>query len=164
MSRIGLYTGSFDPVTLGHLDIMRRALRLVDQLIVAVGRNASKATMMSPDARHALIERVAVEDLKTDRIKAALFNSLTVDFAKERNVDVIIRGLRNSSDMDFEAGMAGMNHAMNGDIETVFLFAHPEHSAISATLVRQIHQMGGDITPFVPKSVLEFMKKRMDRG
>ena len=159
MSRIGLYTGSFDPVTLGHLDIMRRGLRLVDQLIVAVGRNASKATMMSPDARRALIDLVAVQELKTDKIKGSLFNGLAVDFAKEQNVSVIIRGLRNSLDMDFEAGMAGMNHVMNGDIETVFLFARPEHSAISGTLVRQIHQMGGDITPFVPKSVLEFMKK-----
>ena len=159
MSRIGLYTGSFDPVTLGHLDIMRRGLRLVDQLIVAVGRNASKATMMSPDARRTLIDQVAAQELKTDKIKAALFNGLTVDFAKEQNVSVIIRGLRNSLDMDFEAGMAGMNHVMNEDIETVFLFARPEHSAISGTLVRQIHQMGGDVTPFVPKSVLEFLKK-----
>ncbi len=158
MSRIGLYTGSFDPVTVGHVDIMRRALNLVDQLIVAVGRNSSKATMMMPDVRQKLIARVAVQELKTDKIEAALFNSLTVDFAKEQGVSVIIRGLRNGSDMDFEAGMAGMNRVMNEDIETIFLLARPEHSAISATLVRQIHQMGGDISPFVPKSVFEFMQ------
>ncbi len=158
MKRIGLYTGSFDPMTVGHMDIMSRALRLVDELIVGVGRNSTKATMMAPDVRRNLIERVAAQELKTNKIKAALFNGLTVDFAKKHGVSVIIRGLRNSSDMDFEAGMAGMNHMMNGDIETMFLLARPEYSAISATLVRQVHQMGGDISQFVPKSIFESMK------
>ena len=158
MLRIGLYTGSFDPVTVGHVDIMSRALRMVDELIVGVGRNSTKATMLPPEARRDLIEKVAQQDLETDRIKAAFFSGLTVNFAAEQGVSVIIRGLRNSSDMDFESGMAGMNHMMNGDIETIFLLSRPEYSAISATLVRQVHQMGGDISGFVPKSIFESLK------
>ncbi len=159
MKRVGLYTGSFDPITLGHLDIMRRALLLVDKLIVAVGRNASKATMLSPDARQKMLETLAKDELKTDKIQADSFSGLTVDYAKQNGVNIIVRGLRDTSDMDFEAGMAGMNHAMNQDIETVFLLARPQHSFISSTLVRQVYQMGGDISPFVPASVQEALKK-----
>ena len=159
MDRVGLYTGSFDPVTIGHVDIMSRALVLVDRLIVAVGRNATKATMLSPDARRDLLQRVAEDELKTDKVEAALFNSLTVDFAKEHQVSILIRGLRDGSDMDFEASMAGMNHVMQNDIETVFLLARPAHAFITATLVRQVYQMGGDISPFVPKCVFETLSR-----
>jgi len=153
--RIGLYTGSFDRVTIGHVVIMSRALAFVDRLSVAVGRNATKATMLSPDARQDLLKRVAEEELQTDKIKAASFSGLTIDFAKEHGVSVLVRGLRNSSDMDFEAGMAGMNHVMHSELETIFLLARPAHVFITATLVRQIYQMGGDISPFVPPCVLE---------
>ena len=160
MSRIGLYTGSFDPLTVGHMDIIARASHIVDELIVAVGRNASKATMLSPDVRADLLKKIIEEELDADNIKASSFSHLAVDFAKAHDVSVIIRGLRDSSDLNMEVGMAGMNFAMNPNIETIFLFAKPEHSFISSSLVRQIYQMDGDISQFVPKSVLNFLKKR----
>jgi pantetheine-phosphate adenylyltransferase len=155
MARVGLYPGTFDPMTNGHLDVIRRALRLVDHLVVAIGVNATKTPLLSLEERFALIEKEAAPAAKKfgAKISTASFSGLVVDAADEHGANVIIRGLRGAVDFEYETQMVGMNRTMNPDVETVFLAASPETQFISSTLVRQIAGMGGDITPFVPASV-----------
>ncbi|MGB3810302.1 MAG: pantetheine-phosphate adenylyltransferase [Parvibaculum sp.] len=155
VKRIGIYPGTFDPMTNGHLDIIRRALSLVDHLVVAMGINATKAPMLSFDERAALIEAEAGPVAKKlgAKITTAAFSGLVVDAADAHGANVIIRGLRSGIDYEYEVQMVGMNRTMNPGVETVFLAASPETQFISSTLVRQIASMGGDISPFVPKRV-----------
>ncbi|MDR3500094.1 MAG: pantetheine-phosphate adenylyltransferase [Parvibaculum sp.] len=153
--RVGLYPGTFDPMTNGHLDIIRRALTLVDHLVVAIGVNATKTPMLSFEERAALIEAEAgpVARKLGARITTASFSGLVVDAADAHGANVIIRGLRGGIDYEYEVQMVGMNRTMNPRVETVFLAASPETQFISSTLVRQIAGMGGDISAFVPKRV-----------
>jgi pantetheine-phosphate adenylyltransferase len=153
--RTGIYPGTFDPMTNGHLDIIRRALTLVDHLVVAMGINATKAPMLSFEERAALIEAEAGPVAKKlgAKITTASFNGLVVDAADAHGANVIIRGLRGGIDYEYEVQMVGMNRSMNPRVETVFLAASPETQFISSTLVRQIASMGGDISRFVPKRV-----------
>lgn len=153
--RIGLYSGTFDPMTNGHLDIIRRALSLVDHLVVAIGINATKAPMLTFEERAALIEAEARPIAKKlgATISTTSFSGLVVDAADEHDASVIIRGLRGAVDYEYEVQMVGMNRTMNPRVETVFLTASPETQFISSTLVRQIAGMGGDISAFVPKRV-----------
>ncbi|MBX3447194.1 MAG: pantetheine-phosphate adenylyltransferase [Parvibaculaceae bacterium] len=155
MARIGLYPGTFDPMTNGHIDVIRRSLRLVDHLIVAIGINATKVPLLTLEERFALIEKEAAPTAKKlgAKISTASFSGLVVDAADEFGANVIIRGLRGAVDFEYETQMVGMNRVMNPKVETVFLAASPETQFISSTLVRQIAGMGGDITPFVPASV-----------
>ena len=155
MARIGLYPGTFDPMTNGHLDVIRRSLRLVDHLIVAIGINATKVPLLTLEERFQLIEKEAAPTAKKlgAKISTASFSGLVVDAADEFGANVIIRGLRGAVDFEYETQMVGMNRVMNPHDETVFLGASPETQFISSTLVRQIAGMGGDITPFVPASV-----------
>lgn len=157
MARIGLYPGTFDPITNGHIDIIRRSLRLVDHLIVGIGINATKVPMLSFDERKQLIES-ETEGLAREmggRVTVEGFEGLLVDVAAKLGASAIIRGLRGSVDYEYEAQMVGMNRVMNPAIETVFLAASPDTQFISSTLVRQIAGMGGDILPFVPPLVAE---------
>lgn len=153
--RIGIYPGTFDPMTNGHIDIIRRALTLVDHLVVAIGINASKTPMLTFEERAALIEAEAGPVAKKlgSKISTASFSGLVVDAADAHGANVIIRGLRGAVDYEYEVQMVGMNRVMNPQVETVFLTASPETQFISSTLVRQIAGMGGDISPFVPKRV-----------
>ncbi|MCE9649297.1 MAG: pantetheine-phosphate adenylyltransferase [Parvibaculum sp.] len=153
--RTGIYPGTFDPMTNGHLDIIRRALTLVDHLVVAMGINATKAPMLSFEERAALIEAEAGPIAKKlgAKITTASFSGLVVDAADAHGANVIIRGLRGGIDYEYEVQMVGMNRSMNPRVETVFLAASPETQFISSTLVRQIAGMGGDISRFVPKRV-----------
>ncbi len=153
--RTGIYPGTFDPMTNGHLDIIRRALTMVDHLVVAMGINATKAPMLSFEERAALIEAEAGPIAKKlgSRITTASFSGLVVDAADAHGANIIIRGLRGGVDYEYEAQMVGMNRIMNPRVETVFLAASPETQFISSTLVRQIASMGGDISRFVPKRV-----------
>lgn len=153
--RTGIYPGTFDPMTNGHLDIIRRALTMVDHLVVAMGVNATKTPMLSFEERVALIEAEAGPIAKKlgARITTASFGGLVVDAADAHGANIIIRGLRGGVDYEYEAQMVGMNRAMNPRVETVFLAASPETQFISSTLVRQIASMGGDISRFVPKRV-----------
>jgi len=158
--RIGIYPGTFDPITLGHLDIIKRASKLVDHLIIGVTTNPAKAPLFSDNERVAMIKR-ETRGLKGATIEVVAFNRLLMDFAIEKNAQIIIRGLRAVSDFEYEFQMAGMNDALNPEVETVFLMADARLQSIASRLVKEIASFGGDITPFVPKKVVEEVKTKM---
>jgi pantetheine-phosphate adenylyltransferase len=163
--RIGLYPGTFDPVTLGHLDIIKRAVKLVDHLVIGVATNPSKDPMFTLEERTAMLIREAAPlagPLNRGRatLEVKAFDTLLVKFAAEIGAGVIIRGLRAVSDFEYEFQMVAMNQRLNTEIETVFLMADPRHQAIASRLVKEIARLGGDITPFTPPSVAEALVKR----
>jgi pantetheine-phosphate adenylyltransferase len=157
----GLYPGTFDPVTLGHLDIIKRAVKLVDHLVIGVATNAAKAPMFTLDERVAMV-RSEAEKLAAGHATIAVvpFSSLLVKFAAEVGASVIIRGLRAVSDFEYEFQMVAMNQRLNTEIETVFLMADPRHQAISSRLVKEIALLGGDIAPFTPPAVAQALIQR----
>jgi len=160
---VGFYPGSFDPVTNGHLDVIERACKLVDTLVVAVGINPGKKTPLFAHAdRLALLEQVlAPIGKRTDtEFKVVDFGGLMVTAAREHGAKLIIRGLRDTTDYNYEMQMVGMNAQMAPDLQTVFLPSSPPVRHISATLVRQIAEMGGDISAFVPQLVLKALKSK----
>lgn len=153
--RTGLYPGTFDPVTLGHTDIVRRACSLVDRLVIGVAINRDKGPMFTLEERVAMIEtecRPICTELGTE-IVVHPFDNLLIHCAQEVGATVIVRGLRAVSDFEYEFQMVGMNRAMQDSIETVFLMADADHQAIASRLVKEIARLGGDITPFVPAAV-----------
>jgi pantetheine-phosphate adenylyltransferase len=160
--RVGLYPGSFDPVTLGHVDIVRRAARLVDRLVIAIGAHHDKHPLFSAEERVALARQVLEPEAKALGLNLAVttYDSLTVDAAKSANAAIVIRGLRDAGDYDYEMQMAGMNAALDPDVETVFLASSPGTRHIAASLVRQIAAMGGDVTSFVPPIVASSLKQK----
>jgi pantetheine-phosphate adenylyltransferase len=162
MPRIALYAGSFDPVTNGHLDVVGRAVRIADRLVLAIGLHAGKAPLFTADER-----LVMLEDTCTPLARAAgcelsciTFADLAVDVARRLGVSVLVRGLRDATDFDYEMQMAGMNGTMAPEIQTVFLPASPAVRPIAATLVRQIAAIGGDVSAFVPASVAARLKSK----
>ena len=161
MARIALYPGSFDPLTNGHVDMLTAAFRLCDRLVVAIGVHPAKAPMLSVDDRLELIGTVAGPLARQAgvTVTASTFDNLVVDFAREVGATILIRGLRDGTDLDYEMQMAGMNGTMAPWLQTVFLPASPGARHITATLVRQISAMGGDISPFVPPAVSERLKE-----
>jgi pantetheine-phosphate adenylyltransferase len=156
----GLYPGTFDPVTLGHLDIIKRAVKLVDHLVIGVATNAPKDPMFSLDERVTMVKAEA-EKLAVGHATIAVtpFSSLLVNFAAEVGASVIIRGLRAVSDFEYEFQMVAMNQRLSSEIETVFLMADPRHQAISSRLVKEIALLGGDIRPFTTPAVAEALIK-----
>lgn len=162
MTRIGFYSGSFDPVTLGHADVIERASQLVDKLVIGIGIHAAKAPMFSNEERVDMLRfetRGIVKSTGTE-IEIITFSNLAVQAAKEEGATVIFRGLRDGTDFDYEMQMAGMNDAMAPDIQTVFVAASPSVRHIAANLVRQIATMGGDVTPFVSAAVAKRLKSK----
>ncbi len=157
MTRIALYPGSFDPVTNGHLDIIRRAARLADKLVVAVGIHHGKAPLFPAEERIALLRQVIAEQAGA-AVEVVTFSGLVVDAMREAGAGILVRGLRDATDFDYEMQMAGMNAAMAPGIEIVFLPASVSHRHIAASLVRQIAAMGGDVSPFVPEIVAARMR------
>jgi pantetheine-phosphate adenylyltransferase len=153
MMRTGFYPGSFDPITYGHLDVIARAARIVDKLVVAVGTHTAKQSLLSGAERVALIEQTVkpIAEHAGVKISVVTFDGLTVDAARKAHAGVIIRGLRDASDFDYEVQMAQMNGALSPDIETVFLAASPATRMIASSLVKQIAKMGGDTSLFLPK-------------
>ncbi|MGO9173742.1 MAG: pantetheine-phosphate adenylyltransferase [Rhodomicrobium sp.] len=150
----GFYPGSFDPPTLGHRDIIRRGLRMFDRLVVGIGVHPSK-TPMFPDAeRVTMLEEEFCGLAGGDRARAILFRGLTVEAARKEGARFIVRGLRDTGDLNYEMQMSGMNAQLAPDIETVFVAASPETAHITATLVRQIANLGGDVSAFVSPAVL----------
>jgi pantetheine-phosphate adenylyltransferase len=158
--RIGLYPGSFDPVTYWHIDIAKRAAKLFDRLVVAVGTHHDKQALFSADERVAMVVESMrpVADEAGIELDVTTYDNLTVEAARELGAAVIIRGLRDAGDFDYEMQMAGMNAALTPDVETVFLASSPETRYIAASFVRQIAAMGGDVTAFVPPSVAAALK------
>ncbi|ODA68702.1 Phosphopantetheine adenylyltransferase [Methyloligella halotolerans] len=163
--RTALYPGSFDPITFGHVDIVRRAARLVDRLVIAIGIHHQKNPMFSPGERIDLAKQslhTVARDTGLD-VKIATFEGLVVDAAKIEGASIIIRGLRDAADFDYEMQMAGMNAALSPHLETMFLASSPGTRHITATLVRQIAEMGGDVTPFVPACVADAFKRKLSK-
>jgi pantetheine-phosphate adenylyltransferase len=162
MPRTALYAGSFDPVTNGHLDVVRHAAALADRLVLAIGVHPGKAPLFTTEERLAMLEQTCGPIARRAKCKLSCitFSGLVVDAARKAGATLLIRGLRDASDFDYEMQMAGMNEAMARDIQTVFLPASPGVRPITATLVRQIAAMGGDVSAFVPASVVGRLKKK----
>jgi pantetheine-phosphate adenylyltransferase len=154
-NRTAFYAGSFDPLTNGHLDVLKGALSLADTVVLGIGIHPGKKPLFSYEERVSLIERWAAAELGADasRIKVAAFDNLVIDAARAHGASIMIRGLRDGTDLDYEMQMAGMNETMAPELQTVFLPASPSVRTITATLVRQIASMGGDVSPFVPAVV-----------
>ena len=163
MSRIGFYSGSFDPITNGHIDVIQRALRLVDELVIGIGVHHGKVPMFTAEERIAMLEAEtrALTRKHGGKVRVVTFSGLVVDAAQEHGAQVIIRGLRDGTDFDYEIQMAGMNGAMAPGLDTVFLPASPQTRHIAASLVRQIAAMGGNVAPFVSSAVARKLKARM---
>ncbi|MEM5585197.1 pantetheine-phosphate adenylyltransferase [Roseibium sp. AS2] len=163
MTRIALYPGSFDPVTNGHMDILRQALALADKVVVAIGIHPGKSPLFSFDERVDLIHASARAEFSAQdasRIDVIAFDDLVIDTARSRKAACLVRGLRDGTDLDYEMQMAGMNGTLEPTIRTIFLPASPGVRHITATLVRQIAKMGGEISAFVPEPVADPLKRR----
>jgi pantetheine-phosphate adenylyltransferase len=162
MPRIALYPGSFDPVTDGHLDVVRHAVALCDRLVVAIGVNSSKKPMFSTDERLEMVEEVfaPIAAAAGCAFDCTTYDNLTVAAAQKHGATIVIRGLRDGTDLDFEMQIAGMNETMAPDVHTVFVPASVAVRPITATLVRQIATMGGDVSAFVPPSVAVRLKAK----
>jgi len=154
--RVAIYAGSFDPLTNGHLDVLKAAFAVADKVFAAIGIQAAKQPLFSFEERVDLIMSASRDEFgeQADKIEVVSFDGLVVDAARKYGASIMIRGLRDGTDLDYEMQMAGMNETMAPDLQTVFLPASPSVRTITATLVRQIASMGGDIRPFVPKSVV----------
>jgi pantetheine-phosphate adenylyltransferase len=160
MARTGFYPGSFDPVTFGHLDVIARSARLVDRLVIGVGVHEGKQALLSAEKRVALIETVTapIAEHAGLQITVTTFKGLAVDSAHKVQASLIIRGLRDSSDFDYEVQMAQMNGSLAPELETVFLAASPATRMIASSLVKQIAKMGGDTSLFLPKEAQDALK------
>ncbi|MBO6854890.1 MAG: pantetheine-phosphate adenylyltransferase [Marivivens sp.] len=161
--RIGLYPGTFDPVTEGHIDIIRRACSLVDRLVIGVAINRDKGPLFSLEERVAMIgaECVPLGAVHGTEVVVHPFENLLIDCARDVNATVIIRGLRAVADFEYEFQMVGMNRAMDDSIETVFLMADAKNQAIASKLVKEISRLGGDVTKFVPPSVKAALQEKL---
>jgi len=159
--RIGVYPGTFDPVTLGHMDIIRRGAKLVDRLVVGVTTNPSKSPMFTIEERLAMVRRETAD--LSDRIEIVAFDSLLMDFAERMGASIIVRGLRAVADFEYEYQMAGMNQQLNNRVETVFLMADVALQPIASRLVKEIALYGGAIDRFVPAQVVQEVVARVEK-
>ena len=161
--RIGVYPGTFDPLTNGHMDVIARAARLLDKLVVGVAVNSGKAPLFSLEERVELVqaEMASIANKNGTVIEVRPFQGLLIDFAREQRASMIVRGLRVVADFDYEFQMAGMNYRMAPDIETVFLMASERHQFIASRLVKEVAALGGNISSFVPPLTLERTLKRL---
>jgi pantetheine-phosphate adenylyltransferase len=160
--RIGLYPGTFDPLTLGHIDIIKRAIKLVDQLVIGVATNPSKSPLFTLEERVEIVRHETAPLAGDGRatISVETFETLLIKFAEQVGASVIVRGLRAVSDFEYEFQMVGMNQRLNPEIETVFLMADPRHQAIASRLVKEIAMLGGDIAPFTTPYVAGLLTER----
>lgn len=160
---IGLYPGTFDPITLGHIDIIRRAARVVDELVIGVAKNAGKGPLFDTKTRVKLVER-EVDELKRDgitNITVRPFENLLIDFAHQIGASVIVRGLRAASDFEYEIQMAAMNYRMDDSLETIFLTATEGTQFISSRFVKEIARLGGDVSSFVSPRIVKKLTERL---
>jgi pantetheine-phosphate adenylyltransferase len=162
LAKVAFYPGTFDPVTNGHVEILRGALALADRLVIAIGVNPAKQPMFSLDERKAMLASV-VKDIGAapDAVSVVTFEGLAVEAARRAGATILIRGLRDAGDFDYEMQMAGMNGALAPDVRTVWLPASPASRHITATLVRQVAALGGDVTAFVPPAAAAMIARRL---
>jgi pantetheine-phosphate adenylyltransferase len=164
MARIGLYPGTFDPLTNGHLDIIGRAVKLVDKLVIGVAINEGKGPMFSLDERVAIIQQETAHLTKIAEIEVQPFEGLLMHFARKVGAGIIVRGLRAVADFEYEFQMTAMNQQLDRDIETVFLMADPRHQAVASRLVKEIAKLGGDVSKFVTPGVAERLLAKVGRA
>lgn len=158
MKKIAIYPGSFDPITNGHIDLIKRASKLFDTVVIGITQNSKKSTFLNIHDR-INATNTALKD--TDNIKVLSFDTLLVDFAKAQNAQIILRGLRAVSDFEYEFQLSGMNKHLNPDIETLFMTPSEQYTNISSSLVREILSLGGDISAFVPNNVEMLLKDKI---
>jgi pantetheine-phosphate adenylyltransferase len=156
--RIALFPGTFDPITIGHLDIIHRSLSLFDKLFIGIGRNSNKASMFSEEQRLSWIKEIYLDNSKIDAI---VYDGLTVECCKQIGARYILRGIRYVNDFEYEKAIADMNRSLNGEIETIFLTCLPQYTSVASTLVRDVLRNGGDATQFLPEIVTESLKKKI---
>jgi pantetheine-phosphate adenylyltransferase len=157
MNRICLFPGTFDPLTLGHVDIINRALPLFDKIIVGIGLNTTKAPMFSPEQRLEWVKMIYKDDKRVD---AAIYQGLTVNFCQQIGAHFILRGIRYVSDFEYEKTIADANRTLDKTIETIFLTGEPKYTSVASTIVRDILKNGGDASPFLPAAVAMSLQKK----
>ena len=162
MKKSAIYPGTFDPITYGHIDVINKALKIVDKVIIAVSENSNKNYLFDINERLNIINNALFKDLKMkkNKIKIISFNSLTTDLCKKMNSTIILRGLRAVSDFEYEFQLAGMNRKLNNKIETVFLMSDVENQIISSRFVKEIIDLGGDVRKFTTKSTVKALKDK----
>jgi pantetheine-phosphate adenylyltransferase len=163
MIRTGIYPGTFDPITKGHIDVIKKSLKLVDRLIVATTNTTNKNYFFDIDERISIIKKSLFADIKMNkkRVIVTTFDTLTIDLCKKYKANVIIRGLRAVSDFEYEFQLAGMNKKLNNEIETIFLMSDVENQIISSKFVKEISKLKGNISKFVTKSVIKSIKNKI---
>jgi len=161
--KIAIYPGTFDPITFGHVDLIKKGLKVVDKIIVAISKVINNDHLFSVDERMSLVKNALYEDLKINkkRVKIISFNSLTTSLCKKYKANLILRGLRVVSDFEYEFQLAGMNKKLDHNIETIFLMANIENQVISSSLVKEIAQLGGDMGKFITKSTVRVLKEKL---
>lgn len=152
--KIALFPGSFDPITIAHVDIVKRSLPLFDKIVIGIGLNSSKQNFLSAEKREEIVKSIFSKD---DNVEIQTYQGLTIDFAKKIGATYMVRGIRSASDFEYERAIAQINKTMMPDVETIILLSRPEYSAISSTIVRDILRNNGDVSQFVPKEALEFL-------
>ena len=161
MSRVGIYPGTFDPMTTGHMDIVRRSLKIVDNLVIAVANNINKDSLFDVKERIDIIKSdISSLNNLNSRIKVDQLSGLLTTYAKKQRASCIIRGLRAVSDFEYEFQMTGMNYQLNPEIETIFLMTSEKNSFISSNFVKEVHKLGGDVSKFVSVNTLEELNKK----
>ena len=163
MKKKAIYPGTFDPITFGHIDVIKKALKIVDQIIVAVSDGNNKNYLFSADERISIVKKALFHDLKLkkNKIKIISFNSLTTSLCRKYKSNVILRGLRAVSDFEYEFQLAGMNRKLNNNIETIFLMSDVENQIISSNFVKEIAELNGDIKKFTTKSTIISLKNKL---
>jgi len=164
MKKVAIYPGTFDPITFGHIDVIKKALKLFDKVVVAASDGANKSYLFNPVERIEIIKKALFSDLKLDKKKIEIisFTSLTTDLCKKYKSNIILRGLRAVSDFEYEFQLAGMNRKLNNNIETIFLMSDVENQIISSRFVKEIVRLGGDIKKFTTKSTINSLKEKYE--
>ena len=164
MSKVVVYPGTFDPITFGHIDLIKKSLKLFDKVVVALSDGNNKDYLFSADERKKIVSKALFSDLKIDesKVEIVVFKSLTTDLCKKYNSNIILRGLRAVSDFEYEFQLAGMNRKLNNNIETIFLMSDVENQIISSRFVKEIARLNGDIKKFTTKSKIKYLKKKYE--